>query len=138
MIKNLILFVLFGLASHALEAKTYGAVMPKGKAIDVATVVSNAGDYDGKQGKLKGRITQVCQAKGCWLMIESNGKAARVMTNDAFFVPKNSKGEAVIFGAIKQVQMEEKMAKHLAKDAGSAETVASKEIHVIASSIAIK
>ena len=71
-------------------------------------------------------------------MIESNGKAARVKTNDLFFVPKDSTGEAIVFGEIKQVEMKPAMAKHLAEDAGKPVLVASNEIQINASSVTIK
>jgi hypothetical protein len=138
MIKKLALLVVLVVGMNSAEAKTYGAVMPKGKAVNIETVVANVAEYDGKKGKYSGRITQVCQAKGCWLTVESNGKAARIMTNDAFFVPKNSKGDVLVFGELKQVKMKTDMAKHLAEDAGKSEPLAPDEIHIIASSIKIK
>ena len=135
--KLLVLACLF-LFTATAQAKTYGAAMPKGNAVDIAVAAKNLKAYVGKPAKFKGRITQVCQMQGCWLMIESNGTAARVKTNDLFFVPKDSKGEAIVFGEIKQVEMKPEMAKHLAEDAGKPVVVASSEIHIIAASVTIK
>lgn len=135
--KLLVLACLF-LFTVTAQAKTYGAAMPKGKAVDIAVAAKNLKAYASKPAKFKGRITQVCQMQGCWLMIESNGTAARVKTNDLFFVPKDSKGEAIVFGEIKQVEMKPEMAKHLAEDAGKPVVVASSEIHIIAASVTIK
>ena len=135
--KLLVLACLF-LFTISVQAKTYGADMPKGKAIDIAVAAQNLKTYANKPAKFKGRITQVCQMQGCWLMIESKGTAARIKTNDLFFVPKDSKGEATVFGELKQVEMKPEMAKHLAEDAGKPVSVASNEIQINAASVTIK
>ena len=135
--KTLVLACLF-LFAVSVEAKTYGTDMPKGKAVDIAAAAANISNFSGKSAKFSGRITEVCQMKGCWLMIESNGTAARIKTNDKFFVPKNSKGKAVVFGELKQVVLKPEMAKHLAEDAGKTEPVASDEIQIVATSVTIK
>jgi hypothetical protein len=135
--KNIIFSTVLLVAFGNAEAKNYGAKMPKGEAVDIALAVNNITDYAGKSGKFKGRITQVCQAKGCWLMIESEGKAARISSHDKIFVPKDSKGTAVVYGEMKQVELKPAEAKHLAEDAGKATPVESKEIQIIASSISI-
>ncbi len=135
--KLLVLTCLF-LFTASAQAKTYGAAMPKGKAVDIAVAVQNLKAYASKPAKFKGRITQVCQMQGCWLMIESKGTAARIKTNDLFFVPKDSKGEVIVFGEIKQVEMKPEMAKHLAEDAGKPVVVANNEIQINAASVTIK
>ena len=135
--KILILACMF-LFTASAQAKTYGAAMPKGKALDIAAATNNIANLNGKPGKFKGRIIQVCQMQGCWLVIESNGKAARIKTNDLFFVPKDSKGEAVVFGEIKKIEMKPEMAKHLAEDAGNPVLVASNEIQINVTSVTIK
>ena len=127
------------MTAGAANAKNYGADMPKGKAVDIAVASQNVAAYSGKPAKFKGRITQVCQKEGCWLVIESNARAARIKTKDhAFVIPKDSKGEAIVFGELKSIELEPDMAKHLAEDAGQAEPVASIELQVIATSISIK
>lgn len=128
--------VLFSGVAHA---KNYGADMPKGKAVDIAKASRNIEAFAGKPAKFKGRITQVCQKEGCWLMIESNAQAARIKARDhAFVIPKDSKGEAIIFGELKRVELKPEVAKHLAEDAGQSEPVASSELQITATSISIK
>ncbi len=127
------------LISGVAHAKNYGADMPKGKAVDIAKASQNVEAYAGKPAKFKGRITQVCQKEGCWLMIESNAQAARIKArNHAFVIPKDSKGEAVVFGDLKRVELKPEVAKHLAEDAGKSEPVASSELQITATSIFIK
>ncbi len=127
------------LIAGAANAKNYGADMPKGKALDIATASQNVDAYSGKPAKFKGRITQVCQKEGCWLMIESNARAARIKTKDhAFVIPKDSKGEAIVFGELKRIELKPEVAKHLAEDAGQSVPVATSELQIIATSISIK
>ena len=127
------------LITGVAHAKNYGADMPEGKAVDIAKASQNVEAYAGKPAKFKGRITQVCQKEGCWLMIESNAQAARIKTRDhAFVIPKDSKGEAIVFGELKRVELKPEVAKHLAEDAGQSEPVASSELQITATSISIK
>ncbi len=135
---------LFGMAclfffASVTQAKTYGADMPKGKVVDIATASQNVSAYAGKPAKFGGRITQVCQMEGCWLIIESNAQAARIkMKGHAFVIPKDSKGEVVVFGELKQVELKPDVAKHLAEDAGQSEPVAARELQITATSISIQ
>ncbi len=138
MFKKILVLAGLLLFAASAQAKNYGADMPKGEALDIAAAAGNIANLNGKSGKFKGRITQVCQKQGCWLVIESGGTVARIKTNDVFFVPKDSKGEAVVFGKIKQVEMKPEMVKHLAEDAGKPVLVADSEIQIIATAITIK
>lgn len=141
MSKKLFAFVCLVLFSGLLQAKNYGENMPKGKAVDISVASKNLAAYANKPAKFKGRITQVCQMEGCWLMIESNAQAARIKTKGhAFVIPKDSKGEAIVFGELKRVELKPEVAKHLAEDAGTSasEAIATSELQIIASSISIK
>ena len=127
------------LITGVANAKNYGANMPKGKAVDISKASRNVEAYAGKPAKFKGRITQVCQKEGCWLMIESNAQAARIKTRDhAFVIPKDSKGDVIVFGELKRVELKPEVAKHLAEDAGQSQPVARSELQITATSIFIK
>ena len=124
------------LVSAVASAASFGDKMPDGVATDIGAAVS-APDAGERTGKFVGRITQVCQKEGCWLVIESDGKAARVRTKDhAFVVPKDSKGTATVFGVHSPIEMSAKEAKHLSDDAGGKE-VAPREWQIVASAIEI-
>lgn len=139
MLKKLFVFTCLVFFSALVQAKNYGADMPKGNAVDIAAASKNLDAYADKPAKFKGRITQVCQKEGCWLIIESKAQSARIKTKDhAFVIPKDSKGEVIVFGELKRVELEPEAAKHLADDAGQAEPVASNELQIIATSISIK
>ena len=133
---KMIVSCLLLLVSAVASAASFGDKMPDGVATDIGAAIS-APDAGERTGKFVGRITQVCQKEGCWLVIESDGKAARVRTKDhAFVVPKDSKGTATVFGVLSPIEMSAKEAKHLSDDAGG-KAVAPREWQIVASAIEI-
>lgn len=71
--------------------------------------------------KSKVRVLDVCQAKGCWMVVDlGNDKTARVKFKDyAFFMPKDIKGKDVIINGkafVNEMPLEE--LRHYAEDAG--------------------
>jgi hypothetical protein len=77
---------------------------------------------------LTGKISQVCQAEGCWMKVENpGGEDIFVKFKDhSFLIPKDLAGhKTIVYGTAmkKVVSVEER--RHMAEDAGaSAETIA--------------
>lgn len=69
---------------------------------------------------VKGEITQVCQAEGCWLkMKNSAGEDMLVKFKDhKFLIPKDTKGSVVVFGTAKRKTVSVEERRHMAEDAG--------------------
>ncbi len=105
------------LQGHAV----YGEPMPTGKApIPLAQALIN---FESNPPELpvlvSGKIAEVCQKKGCWMMLTDEGVGARVRFGDHdFFIPKDSGGKALVLGKLSAVELSEADAKHMAKDAG--------------------
>ena len=84
---------------------------------------------DSIDSKMKAKVIDVCQAKGCWMTLNLNdGKEVMVKFKDyGFFVPKDIAGKEVIVNGkafIDEVSVDEQ--RHYAEDAGkSAEEIAS-------------
>ncbi len=79
---------------------------------------------DSINSKLKAKVTDVCQAKGCWMTLTvDDGKEVMVKFKDyGFFVPKDIKGKEVIVNGlayVDEISIEEQ--KHYAEDAGKSE-----------------
>lgn len=94
-------------ASFSAAAASYGEPLPAGAtpvAINVALASPDA--HDDAPGVFSGRITEVCQNAGCWLVIERDGVSARVNTNHVFVIPKDSQGEAIVAGTLEPVPAE--------------------------------
>lgn len=112
-------FALFTLAAiaHAGDPKPYGKPLPDGASIPVSQAVADFDAHAGKPARFSGRITQVCQTKGCWIVLEDNGQTARVMFADhAFMVPKDSAGRAEVHGVLSRKELTPAQVKHLEED----------------------
>ena len=95
---SLLIFSSLALAS---EPKTYGEALPEATAVPISVAAADADAYVGKANRFSGRITEVCQKEGCWMMLEDNGEVARVMMHDhAFAVPKDASGRAEVHGVL--------------------------------------
>ncbi|MFN5183575.1 MAG: DUF4920 domain-containing protein [Bacteroidota bacterium] len=75
--------------------------------------------------KLEGKITDVCQKKGCWMEVEmGSGKSFRVVFKDyAFFVPKDATGKNAIIEGFAQIDtISVAQLKEYASDAGKSKS----------------
>jgi hypothetical protein len=131
--------LVMAVSAHAAD---FGDKMPKGEAVSIATAATTASEFAGKPALFSGRVTEVCQMQGCWLVIEDNGLTARVMTDEKFFVPKDSTGRAVVYGVLSEKAVSAEAAEHMAKDAGKAGhaglAAPTKEYQIIATAISIQ
>jgi hypothetical protein len=128
-------------AANAAGPVTFGAAMPAGEAHPVSHALAEAGAEPGAPAKYAGRITEVCQAKGCWVMLEDGGQAARVMMKDhAFALPKDARGAAVVYGTLQRKSLDAATAQHLAEDAGAGAKapVADSEYRIVATSVELQ
>jgi hypothetical protein len=122
----------------AAEPRVYGDAMPDGEARPIAAALTEIEALAGRPAKFAGRIVQVCQNKGCWLILEDEGRHARVKTRDhAFFVPPDAPGRAVVYGVLAEVELKPEMARHLAEDAGASEPVPTREFQIVADAVAL-
>ncbi|NZA25640.1 DUF4920 domain-containing protein [Luteimonas sp. SJ-92] len=116
---SLLLAMLFAAGTAQAGAQAYGEPLPPGEAVPVSEAIDDFDAHAGAPRRFSGRITQVCQAKGCWMMLEDEGRAARVMFGDhAFAIPKDSTGAAEVHGVLTRKELSEEAAQHLAEDAG--------------------
>ncbi|MGB5668108.1 MAG: DUF4920 domain-containing protein, partial [Maribacter sp.] len=82
---------------------------------------SNMSVTDTLQIKFTGVVSDVCQAKGCWMKVQlQDGNEAMVRFKDyGFFVPKDITGKEVIvngFAFVEEMSAEDQ--RHYAKDGG--------------------
>ncbi len=109
--------LIFAAAVHAGDAKPYGKPLPDGASTPIWQAVADFDTHAGKPARFSGRITEVCQTKGCWIVLEDNGKTARVMFADhAFLVPKDSAGRAEVHGVLSRKELTPAQVKHLEED----------------------
>lgn len=114
-------FVVIALLTFAAAVqagdKPYGKPLPEGASTPVSQAVDAFDAHAGKPARFSGRIAQVCQTKGCWMVLEDNGRTARVMFGDhAFQIPKDSTGPAEVHGVLSRRQLTPEQVKHLEED----------------------
>jgi len=138
--KSLILALagLLSLPAMAGDVRVYGGEMPAGDAVPVSQAIDALDTHVGTPGKFTGRITQVCQKMGCWLILEDDGRHARVMARDhAYGVPTDSSGRAEVFGVLEVRELSQEQAEHFAEDAGQQGEVDLREYRIVADAIAL-
>ncbi|HWU53456.1 MAG TPA: DUF4920 domain-containing protein [Tahibacter sp.] len=95
----------------------YGAPMPKVEALAIADVARTPDAHTAAPQAFKGRITEVCQNQGCWMVLEDGGAYARVfMSGHSFSVPKDARNQAIVYGKLSLKQLDAKQIEHLASE----------------------
>ena len=82
--------------------------------------------------KFSASVNEVCQTKGCWMLLDIGANEAMVKFKDyGFFMPKNIADKEVIVNGkafVSEVSIEEQ--RHYAEDAGKSEDEIAKIIEV--------
>jgi hypothetical protein len=96
----------------------YGAPITLGNVTRLTEVVAAPERYRGRTVLVRGRVRDVCQRKGCWMVVDDGSAHARVRFADyGFFVPKDSRGkEAWIQGEVTVRVLSEREARHYAEE----------------------
>ena len=120
-----LLVVISAYGQDRLESTgTFGEPIDKKGAISAKKLSQKMDKSESLNIKVKGTITEVCQAKGCWMTIDlGDDELMRVKFKDyGFFVPKDAAGKtAIIQGVAKNEIIGVDELRHLAKDAGKSE-----------------
>ena len=126
-----------GLA-HAGEPARFGKPLPATAPVAVADAVAAFDQHAGKPQRFSGRIVEVCQAEGCWMVLEDNGQTARVMFKDhAFLIPKDSSGRAQVGGVLSRKELTPEQVAHLEED-GKGLKVSPVEYRILADGLEIE
>lgn len=112
----------------------YGQPWPSEKVeqVNVGAAVKDIEKYSNKPLVFTGEVTQVCQKKGCWMVLSENDLFARVDFNKhSFFIPKDSKGYAEVYGQIELKELSQKAVDHFKEDGATGITKKSYEIKAL-------
>ena len=111
-------------SAHAVEPfradQSFGAAMPAGgEILTLRQAIHNLGNASTGAVKISGTITEVCQAKGCWMLLVDGDFYARItFKNYGFFVPtKTNMQRTVIYGLLSEQILSAHDAEHFAEDA---------------------
>ena len=121
------------------RGSVYGAVLPAElpASVSIDAASTDPAGHSGKLAAFSGRITQVCQKKGCWLVLtgEGGGFARVAMHDHAFSVPKDASGSAIVYGTLSEKVHDQAEIDHLVKD--GAKAPAPRELSIDALSVLI-
>ena len=98
----------------------YGVAISLTEAMTVDIAIKQYNQIKDEVILLKGKVDKICQKKGCWMTLKSNGVAVRVTFKDyGFFVPGTIIGKHVLAqGQLVESTMSVAQARHFAEDAG--------------------
>ncbi len=86
---------------------------PTMEVVAFADLISNPSDNNGKTVLVTGKVAEVCQEMGCWMIMSDGTNTARVLTDHKFFLPKDVAGNnAVVIGTFKVTEIPEGEARH--------------------------
>lgn len=126
------------LLAHAGEPASYGGAFADGPAVPVSEAIADFAGHAGEPQRFSGRITEVCQAKGCWMMLEDDGQVARVMFGDhAFFLPRDARGAAVVHGLLERKELTPEQVEHLSGDSAKGIAVEPVEYRIVADGVRV-
>ncbi len=92
----------------------FGAGLTLAHAAQVGEVTKHPERYVGKPVLVHGKVSQVCQRKGCWMILRDGEAHVRVRFKDyGFFLPKDCSGkEAYVEGVVQRKRLSERTARH--------------------------
>ena len=114
-------------SSPSLPAgRDFGAGLTLAVVVDLEEVVREPGRYLDDPILVRGRISDVCQKKGCWTVLSQGEANVRVRFKDyGFFLPSDSSGkQAYVEGVVKLETLSEKSARHYARESQSGNAAA--------------
>lgn len=117
----LMLALSFGACHSSVgQQRAFGEKVDPAAAISMGEMIKQMLGKEQLNTTVEGKVTSVCQAKGCWMKLETGtGETVRVTFKDyGFFVPKDLAGSTVYMrgeAAVKVTSVEE--LRHYAEDA---------------------
>lgn len=104
----------------AKKGTIYGAKVDKSGAMPANELTGFMKGKEKSPVKVQGKVTEVCQAMGCWMKLETaDGPVMVKMKDHAFYVPMALSGKTVVIegeASVKETSVD--MLKHYAEDAG--------------------
>jgi|694.fasta_scaffold132259_3 hypothetical protein len=106
------------IAQQTKTGSTFGDAPSAGKPVTLSAAVT--GKSFNAPLQLTATVREVCQKKGCWMIMADGKTTVRVTFKDyGFFVPKDLAGRSVLVeGVLTETVISEADARHYAEDAG--------------------
>ncbi len=111
----LLLLSILALGSKSLpEGDEFGEGVRMREVTPIKEILKSPESFAGKTILLSGRISDVCQRKGCWTVLSDGDLTMRVRFKDyGFFLPTDSSGrQAFVEGVVKVQTLSQSDARH--------------------------
>ena len=128
------------------NANTFGKPFEKKDVVALSSVAKDAAPFLNKTIQLEGKVSAVCQNKGCWMeMTDADTKTkVRIFVDKSssgysFTVPKDCSGKTITAeGTLSSIEVPQAEAAHLAEEAGQpAPTGPVQELRLTATGVVI-
>ena len=102
-------------------SRGFGAAITLAEPTPLAEVLAAPGRYAEEPVLVRGRLTDVCQKKGCWTVLQDGEAVVRVRFQDyGFFLPADALGAtALVEGVARVRELSEREARHLAAESSN-------------------
>jgi hypothetical protein len=110
--------------SAAGASTHYGAPFSQTASLTASALIANPAAHVGQPVRVEGRVAEVCQKAGCWMVLSGDeGATLRVRMKDhAFGVDKDCAGGwATVEGTVVEREVSVEEAEHVASEAAHAE-----------------
>ncbi|MBU3742536.1 MAG: DUF4920 domain-containing protein [Candidatus Kapabacteria bacterium] len=116
---SIVVAVGIGRAQSTPQGSTYGDAPSSGESVTLAKAVDTK--TFNAPCRITATVSEVCQKKGCWMILKDKDLSVRVTFKDyGFFVPKDLAGRRVLVeGVLSQTVLSEADARHYAEDGGA-------------------
>mgnify|MGYP001824897072 CR=1 FL=1 len=103
---GLLLLTIAG-AALAGDATSYGEGAGEGELTPIAEIVAAPQRFEGREVRVRGEVSGVCQMMGCWMELEAEGARVRIKVEDGVIVfPEDALGSrAVARGTVQLLEM---------------------------------
>jgi len=117
---KLLLFAALCLSSFAFAGdQKLGQPLTVNEPVTLAALMAHPAPFVGKTVQVKGRVTEVCEAMGCWMnLADDQGHLLHIKVDDGDIVfPKDSIGKtAIAEGKLEKIEMTHAQAVAAAKE----------------------
>jgi len=101
-------------AASIPPGRDFGAALTLAELSGLEDVVAHPEKYADRDVLVRGRISDVCQKRGCWVVLSEGDAHVRIRFKDyGFFVPKDCSGSrAYVEGRVQVETLSEEQARH--------------------------
>jgi hypothetical protein len=110
-------------AGDSPKERTYGEKLTSTHTTSLGEILEHPASFSKKEVVFEATVSEVCQNKGCWMVVGDGQNKVRVdFKNYGFFVPWDSEGKKVrIQGKVYKKLIDKNVARHWAEDQKSSD-----------------